>query len=63
MIELTQSLARWLFDNHRDIFPLVTLGHTELVTDEMWDKYTEWCNTEEGRKYLKGGEKYKNATV
>lgn len=59
MIKLTQSMQQWLWDNHREILGLVMLGHTELVTKEMYDEYVEWCKTEEGRRYLKGGSKYK----
>jgi hypothetical protein len=34
-------------------------GHTELLTDEMVKDYLEWCKTDEGKQYLKGGSKYK----
>lgn len=59
MIELTQSLEKWLFDNHKDIIPLLMFGHTELFTEEMQKEYLEWCRTEEGKSYLKGGKNYK----
>lgn len=59
MIELTQSFAQYLFDHHKDILPLIMFGHTELVTDGIWNSYIEWCKTDEGKKYLVGGEKYK----
>lgn len=59
MVELTQSLAQWLWDNHRDKIVLIMFGHVELLTDEMWHEYIEWCKTEEGHQYLKGGSKYK----
>ena len=59
MVKLTQSLQQWLWVNHRDIIGLIMMGHTELMTDEMWEEYIEWCNTEEGRSYLKGGSNYK----
>lgn len=58
MVRLTQSLFQWLWDNHREIVPLIYFGHTELLTDEMCDEYIKWCKTEEGRKYLKGGSEY-----
>ena len=58
MIQLTQSMAKWLWDNHRDIAGLIMFGHLELFTDEMEEQYLEWCKTDEGRKYLKGGECY-----
>lgn len=56
MIDLTQSLSHYLWENHRDIVGLVMLGHTELVTDEIWNAYIEWCKTEDGGKCLKGGD-------
>lgn len=59
MIKLTQSLKHWLFVNHRDILPLIMFGHTELFTEGMCREYLDWCKTEDGRQYLKGGSKYK----
>lgn len=59
MVELTQSLAQWLWDNHRDKLSPIMFGHIELLTDEMCREYIEWCKTEEGRQYLKGGSKYR----
>jgi hypothetical protein len=58
MVKLTQSLEHWLFENHRDILPLIMFGHVELFTDEMNREYLEWVQTEEGKQYLKGGGKY-----
>ena len=58
MYRLTQSLSHWLWENHRDIICLLMLGHLELFTDEMEKEYLEWCLTDEGRQYLKGGSKY-----
>ena len=59
MVKLTQSLHQWLWVNHRDKIGLIIMGHTELMTDEMWEEYVEWCKTEEGESYLKGGSNYK----
>ena len=59
MIRLTQSLQHWLWVNHRDLFALILFGHAELITEEMWQEYLDWCLTEDGRQYLKGGSKYK----
>jgi hypothetical protein len=61
MVKLTQSLREWLWRNHRDKLGLIMLGHVELMTDEMSAEYIEWCKTEEGRQYLKGGSKYKES--
>ena len=55
---LTQSMEVWLFTYHRDKIALISLGHLELLTEEMAREYVEWCKTEEGRQYLKGGSKY-----
>ena len=44
MVKLTQSLSQWLWDHHRDKIALIMLGHTELLTDEMWDEYIEMKN-------------------
>ena len=58
MVKLTQSLQHWLWENHKDKLGLIMFGHTELITDEMWAEYIEWCKTEDGRQYLIGGSKY-----
>lgn len=60
MVKLTQSLEHWLWENHKDKVALIMLGHTELLTDEMWAEYIEWCKTDEGKQYLVGGSKYKD---
>ena len=59
MIGLTQSLRHWLWENHSDIIHLIYFGHLELFTEEMQKEYLEWCKTEDGKQYLKGGSKYK----
>ena len=58
MVELSQSLRKWLFDNHKEIIHLIMFGHLELFTEEMEKEYLEWCATDEGRSYLKGGSNY-----
>lgn len=59
MVKLTQSLRKWLWDNHRDIIGLIMFGHLELFADEMQEEYLVWCQTDEGRKHLEGGSEYK----
>lgn len=61
MVRLTQSLQHWLWLNHKELIPLIMFGHTELFTEEMQKEYLEWCQTEEGKKYLKGGSEYREA--
>lgn len=58
MIKFTCSLEHWLWENHKDKFALISLGHIEEFTDEMQQEYLEWCSTEEGRSYLEGGSNY-----
>lgn len=58
MVKLTQSLAVWLHANHPETLVLIMFGHTELFTEEMQREYIEWCKTDEGGQYLKGGSKY-----
>ena len=60
MIKLTESLKQWLIKNHPDIIHLIQFGHLELFTKEMQEEYLSWCKTDEGKQYLKGGEKYKD---
>lgn len=52
MVRLTRSLKKWLFDNHKEIISSLLFGHAELFTKEKQEEYLEWCQTEEGRKYL-----------
>lgn len=59
MVKLTQSLKQWLWDNHRELVPLIMFGHVELFTPEMQEAYLAWCQTDEGKQYLVGGSKYK----
>ena len=59
MVRLTQSLYHWLWENHKDKVALIMFGHTELFTPEMQEEYLKWCETEDGKQYLKGGSKYK----
>lgn len=59
MVKLTQSLSQWLFENYPDKLSLIMFGHLELLTDEMYEEYIAWCQTEDGKQYLKGGSKYK----
>ena len=58
MLKLTQSLKKYLENYHSDIIIPLTFGHTELLTQEIWEEYIDWCQTDEGRQYLKGGSKY-----
>lgn len=54
----TQSMEVWLFAHHRDLVVPLMFGHLELFTEEMAEEYADWCRSEEGRQYLKGGSKY-----
>lgn len=59
MVQLTQSLSHWLWENHKDKVALIMFGHIELFTEDMQREYIKWCNTDEGKKWLQGGENYK----
>ena len=56
MIKLTESLKQWLIKNHPDIIHLIQFGHIELFTEEMQKEYISWCQTHEGKQYLKDGD-------
>lgn len=58
MVQMTQSFEHWLFENHKDKFALILMGHIELLTEEMCEDYLMWCQTDDGKQYLKGGSKY-----
>lgn len=58
MVRLTHSLQYWLSNNYPNILPFIILGRVDLFTNELQNEYIEWCQTDEGREYLKGGRKY-----
>ena len=59
MVKLTKSLTQWLINNgHQDKMALLMFGHVELFTEEMQKQYLDWVQTDEGKKYLQGGEFY-----
>jgi hypothetical protein len=58
MIRMTQSFGTFLFKYHKDILVPILFGHMELLTKEIEQEYIEWCKTDEGEKYLKGGSEY-----
>ena len=58
MVRMTQSFSHWCWEFHRDIFVPLMFGHVEELTPELRREYIEWCKTDEGKKYLKGGECY-----
>lgn len=55
---MTQSMEVWLWKHHPDMMAPIIFGHLELFTAEMAKEYAEWCLTDEGRQYLKGGSRY-----
>ena len=55
MIKLSHRLEVWLQKYYAEFWPLISLGFYELITDEMWNEYVDWCYTDEGKQYLKGG--------
>lgn len=59
MVRLTQSLTEWLFRNYPDKIITITFGHLEDFTPEMQQEYLAWVQTEEGKRYLNGGDLYK----
>ena len=60
MVFITQSLSHFLYENYPQILPLVMLGKLELLTKKIQDQYIDWCKTDDGKQYLKGGSKYDN---
>ena len=58
MVRLTQSMREFLWTRYRDLIGLIMLGHLEFFTEEMTKEYVAWCQTDEGKQFLKGGSKY-----
>lgn len=63
MVKLTRSMQKWLWDNHRELVAPIMFGHIELFTPDMEKEYLAWCQTDEGKSYLKGGANYKEANM
>ncbi len=60
MIQMTQSLKQFLqVTNRLKLASMLMFGHIEEFTPEIQKEYLEWCKTDEGRSYLKGGANYK----
>lgn len=58
MLDLTPALMQFLFTCHRDLLLPITFGQLRYFTDEIREEYIRWRETEEGKKYLPGGECY-----
>ena len=54
MIKLTKSLTYWLIENgYQKELVLIAFGHNELLTDDMKQRYLAWCETDDGKQYIK----------
>lgn len=53
MIKLTESLEFFLSQNYKDLIVPLSFGHSELLTDEIWQEYLSWCQTDEAKPYMK----------
>ena len=61
MTKMTQSFSAWCLKFHRELYTPLMFGHVELLTNELYQEYLDWVQTDDGRQYLKGGSKYKEA--
>lgn len=52
MLKTTKSFEIFIFRYHKDILIPLSFGHIELMTDEIWDEYVCWCETDEAKPYL-----------
>lgn len=62
MNRMTQSFSVWCLKFHPEIYSLLRLGHNELLTEDMYQEYLDWVQTDEGKQYLEGGSKYREVT-
>ena len=58
MIVFMKSFKTWLASIHPELVVPIMFGHVELMTDDLYREYRNWCKTEEVRRYLKGGDLY-----
>lgn len=54
---MTRSFSVWCLKFHRDIYSLLRFGHTELLTEEMYQEYLDWAQTDESKQYLEESNK------
>lgn len=59
MVKFTLSFSIWLLKYHRELYAPLMFGHLEEFTEELYQEYLEWCLTDEGKQYLRGGSKYR----
>ena len=52
MIKMTKSFEVFIARYHKDILVPLSFGHIELMTDEIWEEYVNWCETDEAKPYL-----------
>ena len=56
---LSQTLATWLLYNHKELLAPVCAGLiNETMTDELTKEFRAWTETETGKRYLPGGDRY-----
>lgn len=53
MIRLTKSLEFFIIRYHKDILVPLSFGHSEVLTEEIWQEYLNWCQTDEAKPYMK----------
>jgi hypothetical protein len=49
---MTKSFEIFISQYHKDILVPLSFGHIELMTDEIWEEYVNWCETDETKPYL-----------
>lgn len=60
MYKFEHSLWIYLYLYHKDIAHLVLVFNKVYeLTPEILKDYLKWCETDEAKPYLKGGEKYR----
>lgn len=55
MVALAQSLEQFLRTKYPERYERIKNGHIEDY-DTIRDEYYVWCETDEGKKYVAGGE-------
>lgn len=58
MVTMTYSFKHWLSIFYPELFAKISFGGLENLTPKMKAEYLEWCQTDEGKRYLKGGDLY-----
>lgn len=49
---MTRNFRMFMYRYHREELVLLALGRKDVLTDEIWQEYLDWCQSEEADPYF-----------